>query len=206
MSLILPGELERRRLASPVRSENVRRRLNGNSFYSTSTAGTTRRQVSTTNGIDASNASTSSSRRSRSSPLVINASRGSPAASARAAAVISSPSESCSFLVDHIDGAVPHLAARDVTLTMVSRAPLATIEAFRKRMGWHFKWVSSFRRDLGHVPVQVRAHHDAQTSATFDGLAEGLPYTLSAAVSAFADLAGSAPPHCQSRISGMSSP
>ena len=55
---------------------------------------------------------------------------------------------SCSFLVDHIDDAVPHLAARDVALTMVSRAPLAKIEAFKKRMGWHFKWVSSFDSDF----------------------------------------------------------
>src|SRR6267142_1612570 len=51
---------------------------------------------------------------------------------------------SCSFVSDHLDGARLHLAARDVTLTMVSRAPLAKIEAFKKRMGWHFKWVSSF--------------------------------------------------------------
>ena len=42
---------------------------------------------------------------------------------------------SCSFVSDHIDGALPHLAARDVTVTMVSRAPLAKIEAFKKRMG-----------------------------------------------------------------------
>jgi predicted dithiol-disulfide oxidoreductase (DUF899 family) len=55
---------------------------------------------------------------------------------------------SCSFVVDHIDGAAPHLAARDVTLTVVSRAPLAKIEAFKKRMGWHFKWVSSFGSDF----------------------------------------------------------
>jgi predicted dithiol-disulfide oxidoreductase (DUF899 family) len=55
---------------------------------------------------------------------------------------------SCSFLVDHIDGAVPHVAARDVTLTMVSRAPLPKIEAFKKRMGWHFRWVSSFGSDF----------------------------------------------------------
>ena len=41
---------------------------------------------------------------------------------------------SCSFVSDHIDGARPHLAARDVTVTMVSRAPLAKIEAFKKRM------------------------------------------------------------------------
>ena len=57
---------------------------------------------------------------------------------------------SCSFVCDHIDGAVPHLAARDVTLTMVSRAPLPKIEAFKKRMGWRFPWVSSFGSDFNY--------------------------------------------------------
>jgi len=55
---------------------------------------------------------------------------------------------SCSFLSDHMDGAVPHLAARDVTLTMVSRAPLNKIAGFKKRMGWKFPWVSSYGTDF----------------------------------------------------------
>ena len=55
---------------------------------------------------------------------------------------------SCSFVSDHIDGALPHLAARDVTVTMVSRASLAKIEAFKKRMRWQFKWVSSHGSDF----------------------------------------------------------
>jgi len=55
---------------------------------------------------------------------------------------------SCSYVSDHLDGAVPHLAARDVSLMMVSRAPLAKIEAFKKRMGWRFPWVSSFGSDF----------------------------------------------------------
>jgi predicted dithiol-disulfide oxidoreductase (DUF899 family) len=50
---------------------------------------------------------------------------------------------SCSFVSDHIDGARTHLAARDVSLAMVSRAPFAKIAAFQKRMGWRFHWVSS---------------------------------------------------------------
>jgi predicted dithiol-disulfide oxidoreductase (DUF899 family) len=50
--------------------------------------------------------------------------------------------KSCSFLADHIDGMLVHLRHRDVTLLLVSRAPLAQIEAFKKRMGWKFKWVS----------------------------------------------------------------
>lgn len=55
---------------------------------------------------------------------------------------------SCSLLADHIDGAVVHLAHRDVTLLAVSRAPLPQIEAFKKRMGWRFKWVSSNGNDF----------------------------------------------------------
>ena len=56
--------------------------------------------------------------------------------------------QSCSLLADHFDGSVPHLNARDVTFVVVSRAPLAQIEAFKKRMGWNFKWVSSYRTDF----------------------------------------------------------
>ena len=55
---------------------------------------------------------------------------------------------SCSYLSDHMNGAVPHLAARDVTLTMVSRAPLAKLEAFKQRMSWSFPWVSSYGSDF----------------------------------------------------------
>jgi predicted dithiol-disulfide oxidoreductase (DUF899 family) len=58
--------------------------------------------------------------------------------------------QSCSFLADHFDGAAIHLANRDVTLAVVSRAPLAEIEAFQKRMGWRFKWVSSFGSDFNY--------------------------------------------------------
>src|SRR5262245_31356943 len=57
---------------------------------------------------------------------------------------------SCSYVCDHMNGAVPHLAARDVTLTMISRAPLAKIEAFKKRMGWQFPWVSSNGTDFNY--------------------------------------------------------
>jgi predicted dithiol-disulfide oxidoreductase (DUF899 family) len=60
---------------------------------------------------------------------------------------------SCSLLADHFDGATIHLAQRDVGFVVVSSAPLAEIEAYKKRMGWKFKWVSSngtdFNRDFG---------------------------------------------------------
>jgi predicted dithiol-disulfide oxidoreductase (DUF899 family) len=54
----------------------------------------------------------------------------------------------CSYLADHFDGVLPHLAHRDVTFTAISRAPLAEIEAYRKRMGWHFPWASSSGNDF----------------------------------------------------------
>lgn len=55
---------------------------------------------------------------------------------------------SCSFLADHIDGTLVHLAHRDVTFTAVSRAPLAHLETFKQRMGWRFQWVSSAPSDF----------------------------------------------------------
>ena len=58
--------------------------------------------------------------------------------------------KSCSFMADHTDGANVHLTHRDLTLLVVSRAPLAEIERFRRRMGWQFKWVSSHGSDFNH--------------------------------------------------------
>jgi len=57
---------------------------------------------------------------------------------------------SCSFMADHSDGMSVHLAQRDVSLVAVSRAPLGEIERFKRRMGWQFKWVSSFGSDFNH--------------------------------------------------------
>ena len=51
---------------------------------------------------------------------------------------------SCSMLADHLDGSLAHLAHRDVRVAVVSRARISQIEAFKKRMGWNFQWVSSF--------------------------------------------------------------
>jgi predicted dithiol-disulfide oxidoreductase (DUF899 family) len=50
----------------------------------------------------------------------------------------------CSFLSDHVDGALPHLNHHDVSWVAVSRAPLDRIEAYKRRMGWGFPWVSSY--------------------------------------------------------------
>src|SRR5437016_5820094 len=74
---------------------------------------------------------------------------------------------SCSYLMDHVDGMLPHLNARDVTFTAISRAPLPQIEGFKKRMGWRFKWVSSGGSDF---------NYDYHVSFKKDDLAKGKVY------------------------------
>jgi predicted dithiol-disulfide oxidoreductase (DUF899 family) len=56
----------------------------------------------------------------------------------------------CSFLSDHIDGALPHLNHHDVTWTAVSRAPMNEIAAYKKRMSWKFPWASSAGSSFNH--------------------------------------------------------
>jgi len=70
----------------------------------------------------------------------------------------------CSFLADHLDGALPHLEHHDVTLTAVSRAPLAEIAAYKARMGWRFPWVSSHGSDF---------NFDYHVSFTPEDMADG---------------------------------
>jgi predicted dithiol-disulfide oxidoreductase (DUF899 family) len=73
----------------------------------------------------------------------------------------------CSFLADHIDGANLHLAHHEVSVVVVSRAPLPELEAFKQRMGWRFKWVSSYGSDF---------NSDYHVSFTKDDLAKGKTY------------------------------
>jgi predicted dithiol-disulfide oxidoreductase (DUF899 family) len=69
----------------------------------------------------------------------------------------------CSYVADHFDGTLPHLAARDVSFVAVSRAPLDQILRFKSRMGWDFNWVSSqettFNRDfrVSFTPEEVES-------------------------------------------------
>ncbi len=55
---------------------------------------------------------------------------------------------SCSAIADGFNGSAVHLASHDVTLTAVSRAPIAMIEAYRQRMGWTFPWASAHGSDF----------------------------------------------------------
>src|SRR5437879_3737695 len=57
---------------------------------------------------------------------------------------------SCSAIADGFDGSVVHLANHDVTLCAVSRAPLAKLQAYKRRMGWSFPWASSFDSDFNY--------------------------------------------------------
>jgi predicted dithiol-disulfide oxidoreductase (DUF899 family) len=90
----------------------------------------------------------------------------------------------CSFLADHLDGALAHLEHHDVTMVAVSRAPLPEVEAYKTRMGWRFPWVSSFGGDF---------NYDYHVSFTPEDLANGkvhYNFTLIDAASANDELPG----------------
>jgi predicted dithiol-disulfide oxidoreductase (DUF899 family) len=71
---------------------------------------------------------------------------------------------SCSLEADHAEGAIVHLVHHDVSYVRVSRAPLEKLEAYRKRMGWSAKWVSSYGNDF---------NYDFHVSFSDEQLAEG---------------------------------
>lgn len=74
----------------------------------------------------------------------------------------------CSFGADHVGGALVHLENHDVSYAAVSRAPMAEIAEFKKRMGWQFQWVSSFANDF---------NYDYQVSFKKEEVANGkVPY------------------------------
>jgi predicted dithiol-disulfide oxidoreductase (DUF899 family) len=78
---------------------------------------------------------------------------------------------SCSYLADHFDGANIHLAQRDVSLVVVSRAPFAEIAAYQKRMGWKFKWVSSRDNDFNfdfHVSFRPEDKSDGKVDYNYE--------------------------------------
>jgi predicted dithiol-disulfide oxidoreductase (DUF899 family) len=83
----------------------------------------------------------------------------------------------CSFESDHAEAALVHLAHRDVAYVAVARTPIAKIEAYRRRMGWTFRWVSSLGNDfnfdfnVSFTPEQVAAgacYYNYQTQPAAD--------------------------------------
>jgi predicted dithiol-disulfide oxidoreductase (DUF899 family) len=76
----------------------------------------------------------------------------------------------CSFWADNFNQIGVHLNHRDVTMVAISRAPLDKLEAFKKRMGWSFKWLSSGKTDF---------NYDYGVSFTPEQLAKGVLYNYS---------------------------
>jgi predicted dithiol-disulfide oxidoreductase (DUF899 family) len=84
--------------------------------------------------------------------------------------------KSCSYMADHTDATLAHLAARDTSFIAISRAPLVEIERFKKRMGWKFRWVSSdgtdFNRDF-HVTFTPEEIKSGTADYNFGGSTKG---------------------------------
>lgn len=92
---------------------------------------------------------------------------------------------SCSFLADHLDGTLVHLNNHDVSLLVVSRAPIREIEAYRSRMGWRFPWVSSYRSSFNYdfgVSERLEGWQEGQdpNNADLTDLAGGEQHGISA--------------------------
>jgi len=93
---------------------------------------------------------------------------------------------SCSFVSDHFDGSLPHLAARDVTMVAVSRAPLAKLEEFKKRMGWRFQWVSSYGGEFNSdFHVSFSPEETAQGQVNYNYTMQEFPSTEAPGLSVF---------------------
>jgi predicted dithiol-disulfide oxidoreductase (DUF899 family) len=84
----------------------------------------------------------------------------------------------CSSIADNIDPNVVHLRARDVTMMLVSRAPLEKLQAYKKRMGWNIDWASTagsdFNRDLGftHTEEELKPFLEGEIPPTVRQMAE----------------------------------
>lgn len=74
---------------------------------------------------------------------------------------------SCSSIADGFDGLVTHLANHDVTLGVVSRAPLAKLQAYKRRMGWNFPWASSSGGDF-NLDFNVSSTPEQQRSGDLE--------------------------------------
>src|SRR5262249_52640266 len=74
---------------------------------------------------------------------------------------------SCSAIADGFNGFTAHLANHDVMLWAVSRAPLAKLQAFKRRMGWSFPWASAFGSDFNY-DFQAAYTQEQQRSGTIE--------------------------------------
>lgn len=94
---------------------------------------------------------------------------------------------SCSFWADGYDGFIVHLAQRDVTMVAVSRAPLDKLDAYKRRMGWRFTWVSSLGSDFNRdFQVSFSPEEMASGEMTYNYETRGFPADEAPGVSVFA--------------------
>ncbi|WP_426338983.1 DUF899 domain-containing protein [Pseudoduganella sp. S-14] len=92
----------------------------------------------------------------------------------------------CSYMADHTDGALAHLAQRDVSVVAVSRAPLASLERMRKEMGWRFKWVSSGDSDFNYdFHVSFAPEEMAAGEVYYNYTSQAFPHEDAPGVSVF---------------------
>ena len=94
--------------------------------------------------------------------------------------------KTCSFLADHFNPAIIHLNQRDVSMVAISRAPLEILQAFKKRMGWTFKWLSSFDNDFNDdYHVSFTEQEIERGDAYYNYKNQGFPSTEAPGASVF---------------------
>jgi predicted dithiol-disulfide oxidoreductase (DUF899 family) len=101
----------------------------------------------------------------------------------------------CSSAADTFDGAVEHLKARDVTFLCISRAPLERLQAYRRRMGWSFPWVSTRDSDF---------NFDFEVSATEEQIAPFLEGDVPPVLAQMATACGTDPAGYVTEQQGLS--
>jgi len=94
--------------------------------------------------------------------------------------------KSCSFIADHFNPAIVHLNQRDVSMVAVSRAPMKVLEQYKKRMGWDFLWVSSFKNDFNQdYNVSFSEEEVERGDAYYNYKKKGFPSTEAPGASVF---------------------
>ena len=92
---------------------------------------------------------------------------------------------SCSYISDQFDGIGIHLNHRDITLTVVSKARFDKLEAYRKRMGWQFKWMSSFESDFNDDYQVSFSPDQKEDERYYNYVAKGFPAEEAPGISVF---------------------
>ena len=94
--------------------------------------------------------------------------------------------KSCSFIADHYNPAIVHLNHRDVTMVTVSRAPLSKLDPFKRRMGWNFKWISSYGNDFNwDYHVSFKAEDVAKKQVYYNYHVQSFPASEAPGISVF---------------------